>query len=233
MNSLDQGVALFKAGKFVDAAMPLRMAVAEEPARGVAMLLLSHRFLALHYPPARAPLDQSVVEVARENARKALANEPRNAGAMHALASLSMNEQKWDEAREWYEKLIALEEGDAAAHYGLGYVLLSPWWPDYERALTILGMSKEDPGGHTGPFRDPVRTELRTKHQPALDGGFKHAERALEINPRFDDAMGLISSLLRARTYLHDNVEAFRSDRQSAHEWLMKSLQMRQRNRTP
>lgn len=152
---------------------------------------------------------------------------------MHALALLAMNEEKPDDALQWYEKLIAMDDQDAAALFGVGYVLLMPWWADYERALTLLGMSKEDPGGHTGPFRDPVKMELKARYWPAIERGLQNAQKALAINERFDDAMGLMSSLLRARAYLQDRVEDFRSDREIAHEWLMKSLRARQRNRMP
>lgn len=227
------GVKTFQNGRFAEAVRPLQMAMALDPNRGTAFLLLSHRFLQLHYPPARTPLDVTAIRTARTNVEKALSEEPGNAGAMHALAFLSRNEQSFPDTQSWYEKLVTMDTQDAAALYGLADVMLAPWWPDYEQALTTLGMSHEDPGGHTGPFRDPVRTELQKKHWTAIARGLENAGKALQINPRFDDAMGIMSALLRARAYLQPTVEEFRHDRQTAHEWLMKSLQTRQRNRTP
>ena len=66
--------------------------------------------------------------------------------AIASIASLYLNQKKWDEAQQWYEKLIAVDPKNAEAYYSLGFIAWSKWYPAYGTARANLGMKQEDPG---------------------------------------------------------------------------------------
>lgn len=226
---LPEGIQLFKAGRFADAVAPLQKAVQADPSSGTARLLLAHRFLQLYYPPSRAPLDYQIVQPAQKDVERILVFEPDNAGALHAQASLWMNQSDWERADQVYRKLGALDPKDAATAFAVAYVAYSRWHPAYEHALAVLDVSNEDPGGHTEPFREPVRSQMRRDYEAMLDRGLEHAHTALALFPRFSDAMGAVSMLMFARSYLRDTPEEFRRDKLEADQWLRRSMEARQR----
>ena len=230
---LNLGVQLFKNGKFQEATHPLQMALQLDPSSGPARVLLSHQFMRLHHVSARTPLDYGVVKPARQSIAKALDADPKNAGALHAMASVSMTEESWKDAQQSYEKLVAADPKDACALYGLAHVAIQPWWPAYNQALKGQGMSREDPGGHTGPFRDPVRTALKSRFGVPFDQAIANVQRALAINPQFSDAMAMMFSLLNARAYLLNTPEEFRRQKMEAHQWLLKSSEARRQAGKP
>jgi tetratricopeptide (TPR) repeat protein len=65
---------------------------------------------------------------------------------MNSIASLFLNQKKWDDAEQWFEKLIAADPANADAYYSLGYIAWSKWYPEYRSARARLGMRPDAPG---------------------------------------------------------------------------------------
>ena len=59
--------------------------------------------------------------------------------ALASVASLYLNEKKWDDAQQWYQKLIAAEPNNADAYYSLGFIAWSKWFPAYPRREEVGG----------------------------------------------------------------------------------------------
>ena len=123
----------------------------------------------------------------------------RTTVAIASIASLYLNQKKWDEAQQWYEKLIAVDPNNADAYYSLGFIAWSKWYPVYGTARANLGMKQEDPG----PIKDKkVREELKAKYGPVIEGGLQALDKALQIDPEYDDAMAYENLLIRERADL-------------------------------
>jgi len=89
-------------------------------------------------------------------------------------------------------------------------------------ARAKLGMKPEDPG----PLKDKkVRDEVREKNLPVVEDGLKSLEKALEIDPKYDDAMAYLNLLHRERGDLAENTEGFRKDTEIADNWVQKTLE--------
>jgi tetratricopeptide (TPR) repeat protein len=141
--------------------------------------------------------------------------------ALASIASLLLNQKKWDEAQQWYEKITASDPTNADAWYSMGFVAWSKWYPAYTKARASLGMRPEDPG----PIKDGgVRAELTARYGAVLEGGLRALEKALEIDPQYDDAMAYMNLLIRERADLRDTAEEYKREVAIADDWVMKTL---------
>ena len=79
--------------------------------------------------------NQQVVKRATE-LQKLLAGSPNDVKLMAALGNLYFDASRWGEAREWYEKILQVENGDADVMTDLAVVYRKLKQPD--RALAML-----------------------------------------------------------------------------------------------
>ena len=57
-----------------------------------------------------------------------------------------------------------------------------------------------------------------------LEGGVRALEKALEIDPQYDDAMAYMNLLIRERADLRDTADEYKRDIAVADDWVMKAL---------
>jgi hypothetical protein len=69
-----------------------------------------------------------------------------------------------------------------------------------------------------------VRADLVGRYGAVLESGLRALEKALEINPQYDDAMAYMYLLIRERADLRDTAEEYKRDVAIADDWLKKGL---------
>ena len=103
----------------------------------------------------------------------------------------------------------------------MGFIAWSKWYPVYGTARANLGMKQEDPG----PIKDKrVKEELKQKYGPVIDAGLQALDKALAINPQYDDAMAYENLLVRERADLADTKEDYDKQVKVADDWVQKAL---------
>jgi hypothetical protein len=218
---LKQGVEQFQAGRYAAAVSSFERAATMESSKPVARLYLATAYMQQYVPGANSPENVIVAQRAEEEFRRVLEMEPQNKVALASIASLNLNQKKWDEALGWYGKLIDVDPSNADAYYTLGYVAWSKWYPAYSQARKDAGMKPQDPG----PLPDAaVRQALNAQYGPMLQAGIDALNKALEINPAYDDAMAYVNLLIRERADLRDTVAENRQDVAIADQWVQKAL---------
>jgi len=126
-----------------------------------------------------------------------------------------------DQAVEWNKKLIAINPKNKDAYYTLGVIAWSQWLIPDREARNKMGMKPEDPG----PLKDKkIREELKAKYRPMLDEGVANMQKALDIDPEYDEAMAYMNLLIRYRADLDDSQEEYKKDWDSADAWVQKAL---------
>jgi TonB family protein len=218
---MNRGVAEFKAANYPQAAAAFDRAAAIDPSSVQARLYLGTALLQQFIPGVDTPENRSLAESARRQFLQALDLDRSNSVAMASLGSLSLNQKKWDDAQQWYEKLIAADPANAGAWYSLGFIAWSKWYPAYGQARAGLGMRQDQPG----PIPDAaVRADLTARFGGALDAGIHAFTRALEIDPTSADAMAYMNLLIRERADLRSTAEDYRGDIAAADQWVERAL---------
>lgn len=230
---LNKGVQAFKSAKYSDAAEHFKVAVELDPEFEMPRLYLATAYMQQYIPGAESPENLEVAKKANEEFMKVLQMDPQNKLAIESLASLRYNQAqgiteldkklaKLDEAREWYKKLVDVDPQNKQGLYSLAVITWLKWYPEYKQARDKMGMKPEEPG----PLKDKkIKEELKAKWAGPIDEGVKDLDRALQVDPEYDDAMAYMNLLIRQRADLADTKEEAEKQVKIADNWVQKALE--------
>jgi tetratricopeptide (TPR) repeat protein len=230
---LNKGVAEFKSAKYSQAVEHFKEAVQLDPTFPTARLYLATAYMSQYIPGAESPENLQNAQAAKDHFMKVLQQEPTNNVALRSMAYLHYSQaqgaakledklKRLDEAREWYQKLVDADAKDKEGHYSLGVIAWAKWYPALMTARAKLGMKPEDPG----PLKDKkLREELKAQWSPTIEDGISHLQKALDIDPEYDDAMAYMNLLVRERADLADTPEQYKKDIESADNWVQKTME--------
>jgi len=226
-DQLNKGVQAFKNAQYADAVESFKTAVELDPTFPTARLYLGTAYMQQYIPGAESPENNRMATAARDEFMKVLEQDPNEKTAIASLASLYLNQKNWDESEKWYRKYAAVDPNNPVPYYSLGFIAWSKWYPAYGTARAGLGMKQEDPG----PIKDKkVKEELKAKYGPVIDGGLQALDKALQIDPDYDDAMAYENLLIRERADLTDNKDEYEKQVKVADDWVAKALETKKRN---
>ena len=173
----------------------------------------------------------------RETARRAedeflrvLDIDPENKTAILSLGSLSFQQaegmadspekiRKLESARAWYERLVRLDPQQKEAYYWLGVIAWSNWYPKWMNARSQCGMKS----GDAGPISDAtLQRQLNDQYGSTIENATFNFEKALQIDPNYEDVPGYMNLLVRTRADLRDTKEEYLRDVRSADQWMQK-----------
>ncbi|MDX1979908.1 MAG: hypothetical protein SFV51_06550 [Bryobacteraceae bacterium] len=230
---LNHGVQAYKSAKYPEAVEHFKAAVDLDPTFITARLYLATAYMSQYIPGAESPENIEMHRAAKDHFLKVLEQDPKDKIAVASLASLHYSQAqgmpkledklaKLDEANQWYTKLAEVDPENKEAYYSLGVIVWAKWYPALMDARVKLGMKAEDPG----PLKDKkVKAELKEKWGASVEEGLKHFEKALSIDPEYDDAMAYMNLLIRERADLADDAAGYKKDVEAADEWVQKALQ--------
>lgn len=230
-DSLNKGVREFKSAKYNNAVEHFKEAVRLDPEFPTARLYLATAYMSQYIPGADSEENMQFARAAEQEFKNVLEKDPNNTLAIESIASLHYNQaqggtveqkmKKLDEAAEWYQKLASVDPNNKTAFYSLGVITWAKWYPKLMEARNKLGMKPEDPG----PIKDKkVKEELTAQWLETVNKGITHLERALQIDPEYDEAMAYMNLLIRERADLADSSEQYKKDIEVADNWVQKAL---------
>jgi tetratricopeptide (TPR) repeat protein len=220
-DQINQGVTAFKSAQYPEAVEHFKQAVELDPGFITARLYLGTAYYQQYVPGAESPENSQFAKAAMDQFTKVLETDPKNSVAIASIASLYLNQKKFDEAQQWYEKLAAVDPNNKDAYYSLGFIAWSKWYPVLNAARAKLKMNPDDPG----PIKDKkVKAELKEQYGAIIDSGLKNLDKSLEIDPEYDDAMAYENLLIRERADLADSKAQYDQETQVADGWVQKVL---------
>jgi TonB family protein len=218
---LNEGVREFKADRFPQAVEDFRQAVAADPDNANAHLYLGMRLYMQYVPGAQATENLQFAEGARTKFEKVLALDPGNVLATSSIAALYYHMEKFPEAEDWNQKVIAIDPNNKEAYYTLGVLAWRQWLPEDRKARADSNQGPADPG----PIGNAaIREQLKVKWMPVLDEGISKVDKALQLDPTYDDAMAYMNLLIRYRADLLDTSAEWSAASAKADEWMQRAL---------
>jgi TonB family protein len=228
--ALNEGIAAFKNGHYKEGAELFQQEVAAHPNSVNGHLYLGTAYMSMWIPGAKAPENEANARLAEIEFRRVLELDAKNTVALASMASIEYNSagslageekiRKLDEAMDWYKRLAAIDPTNKEAPYSMGVIAWAKWYPALMAVRAKLKMRPQDSGPLPGPFRD----ELKAQYASLIDEGIANLDRALVLDPNYDDAMAYINLLIRERADLRDTKEEYAADVATADEWVQKNL---------
>jgi len=236
---LNKGVTAFSAANYAGSAELFAEALELDPELTDAKAYQAYSYMMQYIPGGESPDNKAMAQKAIDGFNEVLEEDPENALAISAMASLYFNMKQMEKAKTWHRRRIDLleqaaaetEDGEidpvaAESYYTIGVI---NWTQSYEPRLAArseIGMKAEDPG----PIKEEeVREELAAKLMPKIEEGIEALEKALEINPDYADAMAYLNLLHRERADLQPTEEEYEADLALADEWVNKTLETKKR----
>ncbi len=235
---LNQGVNAFKTGNYAAAADEFRLAIDADPSFGPARLYLATAYEQQYVPGTETAENQKFWQAAMDEFNQVLQSSPTDQDkllATQSIASLYYQvgnakgpdaRKAMDSAAEWNKKVIALDPKNKEAYYTLGVIAWLDFLPEQRDARNSLGMKPEaqnplkpDAKGKT------LKADLKAKYWQQLTDGIEYEKKALEIDPKYENAMSYMNLLIRYRADLDDTQEQYDADWKEADTWMEKALQ--------
>jgi TonB family protein len=228
---INKGVQEYKGSRYQEAVESFQKAVELNPGDTTAHLYLATAWMSQYIPGAESPENLEMARNAEAEFTRVLEVEPANTTALASMASLLYQQAqgmpdldqkilKLDESASWYEKLITADPQNKEAYYSLGVIDWVKWYAGWMRTRADLGMKPEDPG----PMPDPARQELKAQYSSMIEHGISSLEKALQIEPKYADAMAYMNLFIRERADFADTPEQYRSEIETADQWVQKAL---------
>ena len=220
-DELNKGVQAFKGGAYPTAVEHFQKAVSLDPTYPNSRAYLATSYMMQYIPGAESEENLRMAQAAHTEFLKVLELDPQNSNAVSAIAQIYFNQKKFDEAWEWYKKLIASNPNDKTGYYMIGVIAWTRTFQPRMNARAELGMRPDDPG----PIKDKkIREELKVKNMPVIEEGMQDLEKAIAIDKEYEDAMTYLNLLYRERADLQDTADGWKKDTASADGWVEKTM---------
>jgi Tfp pilus assembly protein PilF len=227
-DNLNQGVNSFKTGQYSNAADHFKKAIELDPDFPVARLYLATAYMQQYVPGADSPENKRNADSALEQFQIVLKDDPKSLIAVQSVASLYFNMKDFVKADEWNRKIIQLDPNNKEAYYVLGVIAWTNFVIPDREARVSQGMTLEAPG----PLKEPKnkkeanpKAELKAKYWDTLTAGIDDENKALSIDPDYENAMSYLNLLYRYRADLLDTKQQYDVDVEQANNWVQKSLE--------
>lgn len=232
-DQLNKGIAAFKNAQYEQAANHFQQSAELDPNYDQAKLYLATTYSYQVVPNLETPENLKLAQKAISGFQEVLAKDPNDLTALKQIASIYRNTKHFDEAKQYEQKVIAVDPNDAEANYTIGVV---DWLQAYKNAGEIYakeGLKLGDVDISAAPPKvgKDACPKLIEMNKPLVDDGLKFLNRAVEINPTYEDAMSYLNLTYRRQAdFACNNAAARKASIDQADEWSKKAMGARKIN---
>ena len=228
-DQLNKGIAAFKNGQYEQATNFFQNAVQLDPKNPNAKLYLATTYASQVVPNLMDPANLAMAQKAIDGFNDVLANNPTDLTALKQIASIDRNIQKFDLAKQYELKVIAIAPNDPEAYYIVGFV---DWTEAYKNAVVVLAADGlTDDGEGNKKLTKGACAKLQEENMPLVTEGLQYLNKAVELNPTYDDAMQYIQLTYRRKADLEcGNEPARKADMSQVDLWSNKAMGARKAN---
>ncbi|HLH29745.1 MAG TPA: tetratricopeptide repeat protein [Terriglobia bacterium] len=204
-DNLNKGVQAFKDTHYEKSVEYFKKAIELDPDLTNAELYLASAYAQQFVPGGRGDENEKNAKLAVQTFEDVLKRDPNNVNAVAGLAGLYQNTNDYKKAHEYYVKYASLDSTNPVPFYAIGSL---DWIIVFDKNNTD---SKED--------------QLKT-----IDEGLSNLDKALALNPEYEDAMTYKNLLYRQKADRTDDEAEKKKLTAQADDWFNKALETRKKN---
>jgi tetratricopeptide (TPR) repeat protein len=228
-DQLVKGVQAFKAAQYEEAVNHFQMAVQLNPNDQTSKLYLATSYAYQVVPNLLTPENLALAQKALDGFNAVLAKDPSDLTALKQVATIDRNIQKFDQAKAYELKVIKEAPDDPEAFYIVGFV---DWTLSYKNAVAILGADGlTDDGSGNKKMTKGACAKMQAANTDLTNEGLQFLNKAVDLNPTYDDAMQYIQLTYRRKADLEcGNDAARKADMAQVDLWSNKAMGARKEN---
>jgi len=209
-DNLNKGVRAFRDAHYENAVKYFQQAVQLDPDLTTAEIYLGTAYAQQFVPGGRGEDNEKNAQMAISTFENVLRRDSNNVNAIAGLASIYQNLGQTDtknltKAHDYYVKYAQLDDKNPVPYYAIGSL---DW-------LIVYDKNNPPPEDEQGKL---------------IDEGLENLDKALSLNPDYDDAMTYKNLLYREKARLTGNEEEKKKLTDMADEWFNKGLETRKKN---
>ena len=228
-DQLNKGVQAYKQAKYEEAIDHFQRAVNLDPTYPMTRLYLATAYANEVVPQLDSPENEKTAQMAINGFQEVLKEHPGDPTSMKQIAALYFDLNKFDQARQWQQKVLEANPKDAEAAYTIGVI---DWTLAYKNAVTELrSVNMQDDGEGNAKLPKKACQELQKENTDLVNEGMRYLNDAVNDRPNYDDAMQYLNLMDRRKADLACGNDAERkADLAEAQDWVHKAMGARKAN---
>ena len=209
-DNLNKGVRAFRDAHYENAVNYFKQAVELDPDLTTAEIYLATAYAQQYVPGGRGEDNGKNAQMAIQTFENVMKRDSNNVNAIAGLASIYQSLGQEDtknlrKAHDYYLKYAQLDSSNAVPYYAIGSL---DWLIVFDKNNT-----------------DPKEEQIKV-----IDEGLANIDKALSLNPDYDDAMTYKNLLYRQKADRADSPDDKKKLTDMADEWFNKGLETRKKN---
>jgi tetratricopeptide (TPR) repeat protein len=228
-DQLNKGVESYKAARYEEAIGHFQKATELDPSLPMAKSYLATALAQNVVPGLTTPDNLKNAQQAISIFQDVLTKEPNDVNSLKQIAAIYFSIKKFDEAKEYQKKVLAVDPKDPEAAYTVGVI---DWTLAHEntlKALASAGLNDDGEGNIKAPKK--VLQEIKEENASLTDEGLQYLNQALANRANYDDAMSYLNLTYRRKADVdYNDPAAVKADVAAAKDWSSKAMGTRKAN---
>lgn len=228
-DQLNKGVDAYKAARYEEAIGHFQKATELDPSLPMAKSYLATALAQNVVPGLDTPDNLKTAQQAISMFQEVLAKDPKDVNSVKQIAGIYFSVKKFDEAKEWQKKVLAIDPKDPEAAYTVGVI---DWTKAHENALKALvpnGLNDDGEGNVKAPKK--VLEQIKEANEALVNEGLTYLNQAIANRANYDDAMTYLNLTYRRKADVdYQDPSAVKADVAAAKDWTTKAMGTRKEN---
>jgi len=228
-DQLNKGVEAYKSARYEEAIGHFQKATQLDPSLPMAKTYLATALAQNVVPGLDTPDNLATAKQAIDIFQEVLAKDPNDVNSLKQIAGIYYSIKKFDDAKAWQKKVLAVDPKDPEAAYTVGVI---DWTLAHENTLKELvtaGVNDDGEGNAKAPKK--VMEAIKTENSQLVEEGLQYLLQAVANRANYDDAMAYLNLIYRRKADLDFGDESARKDDVAkAEDWRTKAMGTRKAN---
>jgi tetratricopeptide (TPR) repeat protein len=228
-DQLNKGVDAYKSARYEEAIGHFQKATELDPSLPMAKTYLATA-LAQNVVPGLDTADNlKTANQAIGIFEQVLAQDPNDVNSLKQIAGIYFSIKKFNEAKDWQKKVLAVNPKDPEAAYTVGVIDWTLAHQNVLKALGDVGLNDDGEGNVKAPKK--VLQEINEENAPLVEEALHYLNQAVENRANYDDAMSYLNLVYRRKADIdYADPAAVKEDIATAKDWSSKSMGARRIN---
>jgi tetratricopeptide (TPR) repeat protein len=228
-DQLNKGVDAYKSAHYEEAIGHFQRATQLDPSLPMAKSYLATALAQNVVPGLDTPDNIKTAQQAIAIFQEVLDKDPTDVNSLKQIAGIYFSIKKYDDAKTWQKKVLAVDPKDAEAAYTVGVI---DWTLAHLNALKELATANVNDDGE-GNVKAPkkVLEAISQENAAYVSEGLEYLNQAIADRPNYDDAMTYLNLMYRRKADVDfANPGEVKADVAAAKDWTTKAMGTRKEN---